>query len=94
MNAVAFGKAMPLGVRINAIYSSDMDTSTSSMMRDPLRGVRVGRGGHITESDFTTSSSACRADCGAHRPASRGHGGGSRSGGVLKREARRRDAAK
>jgi hypothetical protein len=24
MNAVAFGKAMPLGARINAIYSSDI----------------------------------------------------------------------
>src|SRR2546423_15681355 len=25
MNAVAFGKAMPLGARINAIYSSDVE---------------------------------------------------------------------
>src|SRR5438046_2344765 len=36
MNAVAFGKAMPLGARINAIYSSDIGHFDVVDMRDPL----------------------------------------------------------
>src|SRR6267142_176724 len=53
MNAVAFGKAMPLGARINAIYSSDIGHFDVVDMRDPLReAFELVEDGHITESDF------------------------------------------
>src|SRR3989454_338323 len=53
MNAVAFGKAMPLGARINAIYSSDAGHFDVVDMRDPLpEAFELVEDGHITESDF------------------------------------------
>ena len=53
MNAVAFGKAMPLGARINAIYSSDIGHFDVVDMRDPLpEAFELVEDGHITESDF------------------------------------------
>src|SRR3989441_884650 len=53
MNAVAFGKAMPLGARINAIYSSDIGHFDVVDMRDPLpEAFELVEGGLITESDF------------------------------------------
>ena len=36
MNAVAFGKSMPFGARINAIFSSDIGHFDVPDMRDPL----------------------------------------------------------
>ena len=54
MNAVAFGKAMPLGARINAIYSSDIGHFDVVDMRDPLpEAYELVEDGHITESDFS-----------------------------------------
>ena len=53
MNAVAFGKAMPLGARINAIYSSDIGHFDVVDMRDPLpEAFELVEEGHITEDDF------------------------------------------
>ena len=53
MNAVAFGKAMLLGARINAIYSSDIGHFDVVDMRDPLpEAFELVEDGHITESDF------------------------------------------
>jgi len=53
MNAVAFGKAMPLGARINAIYSSDIGHFDVVDMRDPLpEAYELVEDGHITEADF------------------------------------------
>jgi hypothetical protein len=53
MNAVAFGKAMPLGARINAIYSSDIGHFDVVDMRDPLpEAFELVEDGHITEDDF------------------------------------------
>jgi predicted TIM-barrel fold metal-dependent hydrolase len=53
MNAVAFGKAMPLGARINAIYSSDIGHFDVVDMRDPLpEAFELVEDGLITESDF------------------------------------------
>ena len=53
MNAVAFGKAMPLGARINAIYSSDIGHFDVVDMRDPLpEAYELVEDGLITESDF------------------------------------------
>src|SRR5437667_8240374 len=53
MNAVAFAKAMPLGARINAIYSSDIGHFDVVDMRDPLpEAFELVEDGHITESDF------------------------------------------
>jgi hypothetical protein len=53
MNAVAFGKMMPLGARINAIYSSDIGHFDVVDMRDPLpEAFELVEDGHITESDF------------------------------------------
>ena len=53
MNAVAFGKAMPLGARINALYSSDIGHFDVINMRDPLpEAFELVEDGLITESDF------------------------------------------
>src|SRR5262249_57829801 len=53
MNAVAFGKAMPLGARINAIYSSDIGHFDVVDMRDPLpEAFELVEDGLITEGDF------------------------------------------
>ena len=53
MNAVAFGKAMPLGARINAIYSSDIGHFDVVDMRDPLpEAFELVEDGLITENDF------------------------------------------
>jgi predicted TIM-barrel fold metal-dependent hydrolase len=53
MNAVAFGKTMPLGARINAIYSSDIGHFDVMDMRDPLpEAWELVEHGHITEGDF------------------------------------------
>jgi predicted TIM-barrel fold metal-dependent hydrolase len=53
MNAVAFGKTMPLGARINAIYSSDIGHFDVMDMRDPLpEAWELVEHGHIGEGDF------------------------------------------
>ncbi|MBV9151066.1 MAG: amidohydrolase family protein, partial [Alphaproteobacteria bacterium] len=53
MNAVAFGKTMPLGARINAIYSSDIGHFDVMDMRDPLpEAWELVEDGHIGEDDF------------------------------------------
>jgi len=53
MNAVAFGKTMPLGARINAIYSSDIGHFDVVDMRDPLpEAYELVEDGHITAGDF------------------------------------------
>ena len=53
MNAVAFGKMMPLGARINALFSSDIGHFDVVDMRDPLpEAYELVEDGHITESDF------------------------------------------
>lgn len=53
MNAVAFGKTMPLGARINAIYSSDIGHFDVVDMRDPLpEAWELVEDGHITKDDF------------------------------------------
>ncbi|MBV9861723.1 MAG: amidohydrolase family protein [Alphaproteobacteria bacterium] len=53
MNAVAFGKTMPLGARINAIYSSDIGHFDVMDMRDPLpEAWELVEDGHITRDDF------------------------------------------
>jgi predicted TIM-barrel fold metal-dependent hydrolase len=53
MNAVAFGKTMPLGARINAIYSSDIGHFDVVDMRDPLpEAWELVEDGHITADDF------------------------------------------
>jgi predicted TIM-barrel fold metal-dependent hydrolase len=53
MNAVAFGKTMPLGARINAIYSSDIGHFDVMDMRDPLpEAWELVEHGHIAEDDF------------------------------------------
>jgi hypothetical protein len=53
MNAVAFGKTMPLGARINAIYSSDIGHFDVVDMRDPLpEAWELVEDGHIGEDDF------------------------------------------
>jgi predicted TIM-barrel fold metal-dependent hydrolase len=53
MNAVAFGKTMPLGARINAIFSSDIGHFDVVDMRDPLpEAYELVEDGHITEDDF------------------------------------------
>ena len=50
---MAFGKAVPLGARINAIYSSDIGHFDVVDRRDPLPEVfeLVEDGGLITEED-------------------------------------------
>jgi predicted TIM-barrel fold metal-dependent hydrolase len=54
MNAVAFGKMMPLGARINALFSSDIGHFDVVDMRDPLpEAYELVEDGHITESDFS-----------------------------------------
>jgi predicted TIM-barrel fold metal-dependent hydrolase len=54
MNAVAFGKMMPLGARINALFSSDIGHFDVVDMRDPLpEAYELIEDGHITESDFS-----------------------------------------
>jgi predicted TIM-barrel fold metal-dependent hydrolase len=54
MNAVAFGKMMPLGARINALFSSDIGHFDVVDMRDPLpEAYELVEEGHITESDFS-----------------------------------------
>jgi predicted TIM-barrel fold metal-dependent hydrolase len=53
MNAVAFGKAMPLGARINAIYSSDIGHFDVPDMLNPLpEAHELVEDGLITEADF------------------------------------------
>jgi predicted TIM-barrel fold metal-dependent hydrolase len=53
MNAVAFGRTMPLGARINAIYSSDIGHFDVVDMRDPLpEAFELVDDGFITEDDF------------------------------------------
>jgi len=53
MNSVAFGKAMPLGARINALYSSDIGHFDVKDMRNPLRQAwELVEDGHINEDDF------------------------------------------
>ena len=92
MNAVAFGKAMPLGARINAIYSSDIGHFDVVDMRDPLpEAFELVEDGHITEERFPRLRlRQCGAAVGHAEPALlRGHGGGQGSGGVV--EARRPD---
>ncbi|HYK10421.1 MAG TPA: hypothetical protein VEV39_06460 [Gemmatimonadales bacterium] len=53
LNTVAFSKAVPLGARINAIYSSDIGHFDVVDRRDPLPEVfeLVEDGGLITEED-------------------------------------------
>jgi len=83
MNAVAFGKAMPLGARITRIYSSDIGHFDVVDMRTRCRRRSTGRGRPHHESDFTISSSAMRR-LWAHRTRLlRGHGGGQRSSAVV-----------
>ncbi len=54
MNAVAFGKMMPLGARINALFSSDIGHFDVVDMRDPLpEAYELVEDGHITEDDFS-----------------------------------------
>jgi hypothetical protein len=54
MNAVAFGKMMPLGARINALFSSDIGHFDVVDMRDPLpEAYELVEDGHITASDFS-----------------------------------------
>src|SRR5262245_20220896 len=53
MNAVAFGKTMPLGARINAIFSSDIGHFDVVDMRDPLpEAYELVEDRHITDDDF------------------------------------------
>jgi predicted TIM-barrel fold metal-dependent hydrolase len=53
MNAVAFGKTMPLGARINAIYSSDIGHFDVMDMRDPLpEAFELVEHGFISQDDF------------------------------------------
>jgi hypothetical protein len=53
MNAVAFGKTMPLGARINAIYSSDIGHFDVPDMLNPLpEAYELVEDGHITAADF------------------------------------------
>ena len=53
MNATAFGKSMPFGARINAIYSSDIGHFDVVDMRDPLpEAWELVEDGCITEDDF------------------------------------------
>jgi predicted TIM-barrel fold metal-dependent hydrolase len=53
MNAVAFGKTMPLGARINAVFSSDIGHFDVVDMRDPLpEAYELVEEGHISEDDF------------------------------------------
>ncbi len=53
MNAVAFGKTMPLGARINALFSSDIGHFDVVDMRDPLpEAYELVEEGHIGEDDF------------------------------------------
>ena len=54
MNAVAFGKMMPLDARINALFSSDIGHFDVVDMCDPLpEAYELVEDGHITESDFS-----------------------------------------
>jgi hypothetical protein len=68
MNAVAFGNAMPLGARINAIYSSDVGHFDVVDMRDPLpEAFELVEEGSSPRVISTTSSSATPYGCGAYR---------------------------
>jgi hypothetical protein len=68
MNAVAFGKMMPLGARINALFSSDIGHFDVVDMRDPLpEAYELVEDGHITRAISPTSSSAMRCACGGRR---------------------------
>jgi predicted TIM-barrel fold metal-dependent hydrolase len=54
MNAVAFGNTMPLGARINALFSSDVGHFDVVDMRDPLpEAYELVEDGHISQSDFS-----------------------------------------
>jgi hypothetical protein len=53
MNAVAFGGLMPLGARINALFSSDIGHFDVLDMSDPLpEAYELVEDGHIGEDDF------------------------------------------
>ncbi len=53
MNAVAFGKTNPFGVKLNAIYSSDIGHFDVIDMRDPLpEAYELVEDGFITKDDF------------------------------------------
>jgi predicted TIM-barrel fold metal-dependent hydrolase len=53
MNAVAFGKANPFGVKLHAIYSSDIGHFDVIDMRDPLpEAYELVEDGFITKDDF------------------------------------------
>ena len=53
MNAVAFGKTNPFGVKLNAIYSSDIGHFDVIDMRDPLaEAFELVEDGFITQDDF------------------------------------------
>ena len=53
MNAQAFGKTNPFGVKLNAIYSSDIGHFDVIDMRDPLREAHeLVEDGFITSGDF------------------------------------------
>jgi len=53
MNAVAFGRMMPLGARINALFSSDIGHFDVVDMRDPLpEAYELVEERHISEDDF------------------------------------------
>ncbi|MGH8663634.1 MAG: amidohydrolase family protein [Burkholderiales bacterium] len=53
LNAVAFGKTMPLGARINALFSSDIGHFDVVDMRDPLpEAYELVEDGHISSDDF------------------------------------------
>ncbi len=53
MNAVAFGRTMPLGARINALFSSDIGHFDVVDMRDPLpEAYELVEEGHIGADDF------------------------------------------
>ena len=68
MNAVAFGKAMPFGARINAIFSSDIGHFDVADMRDPLpEAYELVEDGLITETISATSPSPTPCGCGARR---------------------------
>ena len=96
MNAVAFGKTMPLGARINALFSSDIGHFDVVDMRDPLpEAYELVEDGHITESDFSDFVFGnCGAPVGdAESALLRGHARGEGGGGVAQGATPARAAA-
>jgi hypothetical protein len=68
MNAVAFGKMMPLGARINALFSSDIGDFDVVDMHDRSRKLTSSsRTAPLPRAISPTSSSAIRCACGARR---------------------------